>query len=31
MSSIEAVEKKIRHDAVFSVEINELIKEVNGQ
>ena len=31
MSSIETVEKKLVHDTVFSVEINELIKEVNGQ
>ena len=31
MSSIETVEKKIQHDTVFNVEINELIKEVNGQ
>ena len=31
MSSIETVEKKLQHDTVFNVEINELIKEVNGQ
>ena len=31
MSSIETVEKKIQHDSVFNIEINELIKEVNGQ
>jgi len=31
MSSIETVEKRLNHDTVFNVEINELIKEVNGQ
>ena len=31
MSSIETVEKKLLHDAIFNVEINELIKEVNGR
>jgi chromosomal replication initiator protein len=31
MSSIETVERKLLGDTVFNVEINELIKEVNGQ
>ena len=28
MSSIETVEKRLRSDTVFNVEINELIKEI---
>ena len=30
MSSIDTVERKLHSDTVFSVEINELIKEVSG-
>ena len=30
ISSIEVVEKKLRNDAVFNIEIDEMIKEING-
>ena len=31
ISSIEVIERKLRNDSMFNVEIDELIKEVNGQ
>ncbi len=31
ISSIEVVERKLRTDAIFNVEIDEMIKEVNGR
>ena len=30
ISSIEVIEKKLRNDAVFNIEIDEMIKEING-
>lgn len=30
MSSLDAVEKKLRNDTIFNVEIDQLIKEING-
>ena len=30
ISSIEVVEKKLRNDTIFNVEIDEMIKEING-
>ena len=31
MSSIETIEKRLKNDNIFNVEINELIKEIKGQ